>query len=348
MGPDGDGDDDQRRQDERHAGHQQVKGPLDHEVDGILQGVGVDGQDGHIAHRLQLELAGYRPAELRHVVEIDGIVVGNADHARHVLVILDVGHGTEHLIHLVGLDKLLNVVEGALIGRRCRPGARIVVKEAHDVVTVALVAQHLVDEAHAHRATADDDDTLEVEAAVAVQLDKLAGDDPPHRQGQEEEDVITQHDVPWRVERHDKRRQRDEDAGVGEHELQGMAHQLVGIEHAPLVHLAVEVDAHHHRHVEDEPDGTGVHLIHACRPAVMPHHRGKVGEVGNQQVDGAEYPSDELSVSAFTLHEGTLWYLDGNRLKRCVKTHLVLTHLRLVFLVYLRLRQVVIIHCRGP
>ena len=115
------------------------------------------------------------------------------------MVVLDVGHGTEHLVHLMGLDKLFHIVESALIDRRGRFCLRVVVKEAHDVIAVSLVAKHLVDEAHSHRAAANDNDALEVETSIAIQFHQLARDDPPRRQGDKEHEIKQQHAVPWRV-----------------------------------------------------------------------------------------------------------------------------------------------------
>ena len=68
------------------------------------------GKDGDVTYRLQLELSGHRSSELGHIVEVHGIVIGNADHARNILVVLDVGHGAEHLVNLMGLDELLHVI----------------------------------------------------------------------------------------------------------------------------------------------------------------------------------------------------------------------------------------------
>jgi hypothetical protein len=75
------------------------------------------------------------------------------------------------------------------------------------------------------------------------------------------------------------------------------------------VHIAEEVDAHHHGHIEGKPHGTGVQPIgYGCVPHAPPH-AGKVHDVDNQQVDDAEYPSDEMTISAFTLHEDRVWLI---------------------------------------
>ena len=90
------------------------------------------------------------------------------------MVILDVGNGAEHLVHLMGLDELFHIVERSLIDGRGRSCLVVVVKESHNVVTVTHIGQHLVDEAHTHGAASNDDDALEVEAPVAVQFDELS------------------------------------------------------------------------------------------------------------------------------------------------------------------------------
>ena len=125
-------------------------------------------QNRHVAHRLQLELTGHCPPELRHVVEVHRVVVGNAYHARYVLVILDVGDATKHFVHLVRFDELFHIIECALIGGRGRAGFMVVVKETHNVVTIALIGHHFVNEANTHSPAANDDNTLEVEPPVAV------------------------------------------------------------------------------------------------------------------------------------------------------------------------------------
>ena len=112
------------------------------------------------------------------------------------MIVLYIGNGTEHLVNLVGLDKLFHVVQCALIDCRCRFCPRVVVKEAHDVVAVALIAQHLIDEANPHGAAADDDDALEVEAAVAIKLHELARNYPPRSQRDEEDEVEEQYALP--------------------------------------------------------------------------------------------------------------------------------------------------------
>ena len=48
----------------------------------------------------------------------------------------------------------------------------------------------------------------------------------------------------------------DEDAGMGEHEFQCLAHNALGIERAAFVDAAVEIHANHHRHIEYQPHGT--------------------------------------------------------------------------------------------
>ena len=115
---------------------------------------------------------------------------------------------------------------------------------------------------------------------------------------------------------------------MGQDEFEGLAHHFVGVEDTALMHIAVEVDAHDHGHVEYEQHGPREHL---GRCSWCPQACREVHEIDNQQVDDAEYPSHELSVSAFTLHaarlDGISWLV--NTQWGCI-THAPLRHVLLM------------------
>ena len=149
----------------------------------------------------------------------------------------------------MSLNKLLHVIQCALIYSRRRLCLGVVVKKSDNVVTVALVGDHFANEADTHCAPANDDDALEVEAMVTVKLYQLAGNNPPCRQNREEQEIEQNHPLPGCVMRTDERCQRDKNSRMGEHQFECLTHNFLGIEHATFMHFAKEVDANHHCHV---------------------------------------------------------------------------------------------------
>jgi hypothetical protein len=73
------------------------------------------------------------------------------------------------------------------------------------------------------------------------------------------------------------------------------------------VDAAVEIDTHHHCHVEHEPHRAGIQETAASRYRILEQHHGcEKRQIGNQHIDNAEYQSDELPISALALHEMVL------------------------------------------
>jgi hypothetical protein len=72
------------------------------------------------------------------------------------------------------------------------------------------------------------------------------------------------------------------------------------------VHIAVKIQADEHRHVQDQPCWAGIEFGIDVKSVVMPREDKIIDNIDDKHVDAAEYPSDELSVTALALHVAML------------------------------------------